>query len=332
MSVLLQFQFRQLRYFKNSPHRALGTRARPEKTMKQEYFVVVLAHSLRGRLRRIHVPHTAVYAVLALALLGCFSALGFVASYARMALKVANYNALKGEADNLRNRYQNLEKVVSQTNAQLATLEIYAKEVTLAYGIKQKLEGPSDIASEGKLVPTFAESLEDYNFLQGTKVLSLAGRRSRGLMAPAQSQPNLWPVEGHLIGAFGLRTDPFSGEGAMHMGVDIGAPTGTPVRATADGIVIYAQVESGYGKLIRVDHGNGMQTYYAHLSKFYVNVGQDVRRGEVIGEVGSTGRVTAPHLHYEVRMGGAPMNPGHFLSNAPFYQAVQAHTDPFLIP
>jgi murein DD-endopeptidase MepM/ murein hydrolase activator NlpD len=300
--------------------------------MKQEYFVVVLAHSLRGRLRRIHIPHTAVYAVLALALLGCFSALGFVASYARMALKVANYNALKREADSLRNRYQKLQKVVNQTNDQLATLEVYAKEVTLAYGIKQKLEGPSDIASEGKLVPSFAESLEDYTFLRTTKVLSLPGHRSRGLLTPIDSQPNLWPVEGRLIGAFGRRTDPFSGEGAMHMGVDIGAPTGTPVRATADGVVVYAQMESGYGKLIRVDHGNGIQTYYAHLSQFYVNVGQDVHRGEVIGAVGSTGRVTAPHLHYEVRRAGAPMNPAHFLAGAPFYQATVVHTDPFLNP
>jgi murein DD-endopeptidase MepM/ murein hydrolase activator NlpD len=300
--------------------------------MKQEYFVVVLAHSLRGRLRRIHIPHTAVYAVLALALLGCFSALGFVASYARMALKVANYNALRREADSLRNRYQSLQKTVSQTNEQLATLEIYAKEVTLAYGIKQKLEGPSDIASEGKLVPTFAESLEDYNFLQNTKIISLQGHRSRGLLAPSQSQPNIWPVEGRLLGAFGKRTDPFSGEGAMHMGVDISAPTGTPVRTTADGVVIFAQVESGYGKLIRIDHGNGYQTCYAHLSKFYVNVGQDVRRGEIVGAVGSTGRVTAPHLHYEVRVGGAPMNPAHYLANAPFYQAAQVHKDPFLNP
>lgn len=300
--------------------------------MKQEYFVVVLAHSLRGRLRRVHIPHTAVYAVLALALLGGFSALGFVASYTRMALKVANYNALKREADNLRNRYQNLQKVVNQTNEQLATLEVYAKEVSLAYGIKQKLEGPADISAESTLVPTFAESLEDYSFLQTTKVLSLQGHRSRGLFAPTPSQPNLWPVEGRLMGAFGRRTDPFSGEGAMHMGVDISAPTGTPVRATADGVVVFAQVESGYGKLIRVDHGNGVQTYYAHLSKFFVNVGQDVHRGEMIGAVGSTGRVTAPHLHYEVRVGGAPMNPGHYLANASFYQPAALHKDPFLNP
>src|SRR5256885_1509289 len=102
--------------------------------MKQEYFVVVLAHSLRGRLRRIHVPHTAVYAVLGLALLGCFSAFGIVASYARMALKVANYNSLRKEADTLRVRYQNLQKVVTETNVRMASLEVFAKEISLAYG------------------------------------------------------------------------------------------------------------------------------------------------------------------------------------------------------
>src|SRR5580692_1889794 len=118
--------------------------------MKQEYFVVVLAHSLRGRLRRIHVPHQAVYAILALALFGAVSMFGFVASYARMAWKVANYNALKREADTLRIRYQNLQKQVNQTDKQLASLEVYANEVSLAYGIKQKLQGPTDISAQGK--------------------------------------------------------------------------------------------------------------------------------------------------------------------------------------
>src|SRR5260370_29564775 len=124
--------------------------------MKQEYFVLVLAHSLRGRLRRVHIPQQAVYVVLALALLGAFSVFGFVASYARMAWKVANYNALKREADGLRTRYQNLQKVVNATNMQMASLQIYAKEGPVAYGIKQKLEGPSAIPADGKLVPSSA--------------------------------------------------------------------------------------------------------------------------------------------------------------------------------
>ena len=296
--------------------------------MKQEYFVVVLAHSLRGRLRRIHVPHQAVYAVLALALLGCFSVFGFVASYARMAWIVANYNALKEEADALRTRYQNLQKVVNQTDQQLASLELYAKEVSLAYGIKQKLEGPADISAEGKLVPTFAESIDEYNFLRTANALALDHHRSRAFPLPAV-QPSLWPIDGRLIGAFGQRTDPFSGEGAFHKGVDLGATTGTPVHVTADGVVVFAQTESGYGKLVVVDHGGGVQTYYAHLSRFFVYSGQVLHRGETLGAVGSTGKVTAPHLHYEVRIAGAPVNPYRFLARASTFQQISHKDLPF---
>ena len=288
--------------------------------MNQEYFVVVLAHSLRGRLRRVHIPHTAVYAVLALALVGFFSAFGFVASYARMAWKVANYNALKQEADNLKARYQNLQKVVTDTNVQMASLQLYAKEVSVAYGIKQKLEGPATIASEGKMVPSFAETLQEYNYLVNADKLSISNRTSRRLMA-IKSPPTLWPVEGRLMDGFARRTDPFSGEGAFHKGVDITAPSGTTVRTTADGIVVQAEmVAGGYGRLIIIDHGGGYQTYYAHLSKISVRAGQEVRRGEVIGAVGSSGRVTAPHLHYEVRVGGTPMNPYRFLANSSVYK------------
>ncbi|HXS96021.1 MAG TPA: M23 family metallopeptidase [Candidatus Limnocylindrales bacterium] len=291
--------------------------------MKQEYFVVVLAHSLRGRLRRIHIPHQAVYAILALALLGCFSMFGIVASYARMAWKVANYNALKREADSLRSRYQNLQKVVSQTNQQLATLQLYAKEVSVAYGIREKLSGPTGIASEGKLTPTFAESLADYDFLKRTDVMALDNNRSHSFFSTT-SQPSLWPVDGRLIGAFGMRSDPFNGEGEFHKGVDLHAPMGAPVHATADGVVVYADTQSGgYGKLIVVQHGGGIETYYAHLSRFYVHVGQEVRRGDMIGAVGATGRVTAPHLHYEVRIGGGPVNPYRYLANAAVFQPVK---------
>jgi murein DD-endopeptidase MepM/ murein hydrolase activator NlpD len=287
--------------------------------MKQEYFVVVLAHSLRGRLRRIHIPHQAVYGILCLALLGCFSVFGFVASYARMAWKVANYNALRREADGLRARYQFLQSVVNQRNEQLASLQLFAKEVSAAFDIKEKLDGPADI-SEGKLVPTFDESMEDYNYLRNVNALSLPSRRSARYFAPASATPDIWPVDGVLIGGFGMRMDPFSGEGAFHKGVDIRAETGTPVRTTADGIVIHAGWDmSGYGRMVVVDHGSGTQTWYAHLSRINVTVGQDVRRGDVIGAVGSTGRVTAPHLHYEVHIDGVVRNPYVFLSKASLF-------------
>jgi murein DD-endopeptidase MepM/ murein hydrolase activator NlpD len=290
--------------------------------MEQEYFVVVLAHSLRGRLRRVHIPHTAVYAVLGLALLGCFSVFGFVTSYARMAWKVANYNALKKEADSMKARYQNLQKVVSETNVQMASLQLYAKEVSVAYGIKQKLEGPSDISSEGKMVPSFSESLQEYNYLVNADKLAISNRRSRQF-GRVNASPSLWPVEGRLADGFAHRTDPFSGEGAFHKGVDITAPTGTTVRTTADGIVVQAEmVAGGYGRLVIVDHGAGLQTYYAHLSKISVHAGQELHRGDVVGQVGSSGRTTAPHLHYEVHVAGTPVNPYRYLANTTVFRTV----------
>jgi murein DD-endopeptidase MepM/ murein hydrolase activator NlpD len=297
--------------------------------MKQEYFVVVLAHSLRGRLRRIHIPHQAVYVILALALFGSVSMFGFVASYARMAWKVANYNALRREADALRVRYQNLQKEVSQTDKQLASLEIYANEVSMAYGIKQKLQGPTDITAQGKLIPSFAESVQDYDYLRSADALILMSSPARHPRMQA-SIPNLWPVDGRLIGSFGVRQDPFSGESIeIHKGVDISGVIGTPVHVTADGIVRFADMAAGgYGRLVVVDHGGGVQTWYAHMSKLYVHTGQEVRRGELIGAVGMSGRVTAAHLHYEVHVNDRPVNPYQYLANASAIR--QIAKDPFV--
>ena len=275
--------------------------------MKQPYFIVVVAHSLHGRLRRIHVPQRVIYGVLGLALLGCFSLFGFVSSYVRMAWKVANYNSLRQEVNALRVRYQNLQNVANQTNEQLATLQLFATQVSVAYGIKQKLEGPADISSEGRLIPTFRETLEQYDFLRSANISGLSRNYPR--LWQVNTRPSIWPVDGRLEGYFGRRTDPFSGEGAFHTGVDIIAPRGTPVRATADGVVVHAAYMSGYGRLVVIDHGNGIRTYYAHLSRFTVIAGQEIRRGEILGNVGSSGRVTSPHLHYEVRRGGNPLNP-----------------------
>ena len=113
------------------------------------------------------------------------------------------------------------------------------------------------------------------------------------------------------MSSFGERTDPFSGEGAYHNGVDISASIGTPVLATADGIVTFADRGGGYGRLVTVNHGNGFETFYAHLSWFEVITGQEIRQGERVGAIGASGPVTAPHLHYEAHVRKAhPQGPG----------------------
>lgn len=277
--------------------------------MQQPYFIVVLAHSLHGRLRRIHIPYTVLYLVLGLALLGTISLFGFVSSYVRMALKVNNYNELRQEFGHLRDRYNNLQKESEEKNQQLATFQLYASEVSTIFGLRPKMEGPASIVQEAPLLPSLKESVAEYDYLRSVTLT----RPQRSGFSRGMSVPNLWPAYGRLMSFFGKRTDPFSGEGAIHTGVDISVPTGTPVKATADGTVTFAGTFSGYGRIIMIDHGGGCTTYYAHLSRPAVLTGQPVRRGDVIAYSGATGRATSPHLHYEVRMNGVAVNPYPYL-------------------
>ena len=281
---------------------------------RQPYFVVVLAHSLHGRLRRIHVSHKVIYAVVVIALLGGFGAFGMLASYLRMTLKVAAYNSLRSEVNALRERYHELQKVTNQKDEQLASLQIFANEVSAAYGVKNP-GAEIDTAAELKpLNPSYRESLEQYNFLQSASIAP--NFHMYAFQWQTNIRPTLWPVNGRIMSPFGARTDPLNGEGAMHTGVDLGAAMGTPVHATADGVVVHASWGGQYGNLVIIDHGNGMETYYAHLSSFSVIEGQEIRRGETLGHSGATGRVTAPHLHYEVRIGGTPVNPYKYLADS----------------
>jgi|HubBroStandDraft_6_1064221.scaffolds.fasta_scaffold268927_1 murein DD-endopeptidase MepM/ murein hydrolase activator NlpD len=291
----------------------------------QPYFVVVLAHSLHGRLRRIHVPHKVIYAGFVFSVFSFFVMLAFLSSYLRMSWKVAHYNSLRQEVDSLRTKYQELQRVNSQKNEQLATLENFAGEVSVAYGLKRQPGTSSDFVNTASLTPTFRESLSQYNFLQTSTISALYRNYPRQYQLHVR--PSLWPVEGRLMSPFGGRTDPFSGEGAIHTGVDLEAAMGTAVRAAADGIIVRADWEGGYGRLIIVDHGNGVQTYYGHLSTFGVVPGQEVRRGDVIARSGASGRVTSPHLHYEVRMGGTPVNPYPYMAKSAAVAAAHEQKD-----
>jgi murein DD-endopeptidase MepM/ murein hydrolase activator NlpD len=234
--------------------------------------------------------------------------------------KVANYNSLRREAEALRTRYDDLQKQVSQTKQEMATLQSLASEVSNAFGIKRELEGPANISGESSLVPSYQETLEEYNFLKSANFTTF--RRSHPRLSQVNTRPTLWPVEGRLIGSFGRRSDPFSGELAFHTGVDISGPIGTPIRAAADGVVVAAEFAGRYGRLVIIGHGS-MQTYYAHLSRFEVIAGQEVRRGQVIGALGASGRVSGPHLHYEVRIGGNPVNPYGTLARSPMARSVK---------
>ncbi|GGD60741.1 peptidoglycan DD-metalloendopeptidase family protein [Erythrobacter arachoides] len=130
----------------------------------------------------------------------------------------------------------------------------------------------------------------------------------------AVSVPSRMPMnDPTLTSSYGMRSHPVLGGRRQHNGVDLAAPTGTPVYATADGIVEMAQWYSSYGNYVQLGHGGDMETRYAHLSSYTVSAGSQVRQGDLIGYVGSTGRSTGPHLHYEVRVAGAPVDPRPYM-------------------
>ena len=128
--------------------------------------------------------------------------------------------------------------------------------------------------------------------------------------------PNSNPINAAFnSSSYGWRIDPFNGNKAFHEGLDFTANTGTPIRAAADGIVSSAELTGAYGKLVKIEHGAGLETRYAHTSKILVKVGERVTKGQIIAEVGSTGRSTGPHLHYEIRLNGASLDPRKYLNN-----------------
>ncbi len=128
------------------------------------------------------------------------------------------------------------------------------------------------------------------------------------------STPSVWPVRGWVTSPFGNRTSPFSGILKFHEGMDIAAQTGTPVVAPADGVVIKAGFSTGYGNMVEISHGYGIRTIFGHNTRLNVKAGQRVKRGDVISYVGDTGTSTGPHLHYEVRLNGLPVNPVKYLN------------------
>ncbi|MFV0644816.1 MAG: M23 family metallopeptidase [Sphingomonadaceae bacterium] len=172
----------------------------------------------------------------------------------------------------------------------------------------QAMGGPLEelpVGMDGKVDPRF-------------KKLGLSLARMNAMEEGLNSIPQVLPAQVEMLtSSYGLRRDPFTGVPAMHSGLDFRGPMGAPVYAAADGTVSFAGRKSGYGKVIEISHGNGLMTRYAHLSRFSVTEGQKIPAGSVIGGIGSTGRSTGPHLHFEVRINDRAVNPRPFLESAP---------------
>lgn len=175
-------------------------------------------------------------------------------------------------------------------------------------------DGLTDFAEQAKAVEESIEDLDEQAALQEEnfyELIEFLEERKLVLLAT----PSIRPARGWISSGFGYRKDPFTGERHLHRGVDIATRMGTPIIATADGIVVSSKKDRHFGNIIEVDHGNGFCTRYGHNAANFVKKGDRVKRGQVIGTVGNTGRSTGPHVHYEVRLNGVAVNPRKYMLN-----------------
>jgi murein DD-endopeptidase MepM/ murein hydrolase activator NlpD len=299
--------------------------------MPSRRYTIVIADRTTGttrrltiRLRPIAVGLIGAFALPVLIGMGMrWSARGEIA-YLRSAnasLDVEN-TSYRAATETLTGQIESLQAAISDLGARSQlnpeTAEALRKLPAI---VKNRAVGGSSV--NGALLSPSISSPEDTfgilrDLLTGLEShLNIVRRDVERREALGASTPSIWPVHGWLSAGFGMRADPFTGETEYHPGLDISADKGTPVYATASGTVESAGPSGEYGNLIVLAHGFGLMSRYAHLSRFAVQAGQRVTRGEVIGYVGATGRATGPHLHYEVLANGKLLNPLSLLITKP---------------
>ncbi len=303
--------------------------------MPSRRYTIVIADRSSGLVRRLTIS-LRVVSTLLLAVVGLPVLIGLGAKWSggqemhqlrtsNEALQVenTNYRETTGE---LTTQIQSLEGVLDELGARSALDPAQAKAMSkLPAVVKAKAAGGAaqQNAALSNVLSTSFTSPEDTFGVLRTLLQGLESRlrnvrkdveRQEAL---ASATPSIWPAHGWLTGTFGGRSDPFTGEPGFHQGLDISTPKGQPVYATADGHVTSASYTGDYGNLLVITHDFGLTTRYGHLSGFNMKLGDTVWRGDVIGFVGSTGRSTGAHLHYEILANGKLINPLQLLTSRP---------------
>ena len=292
--------------------------------MPRKFYTIFILPHAHARFRKLHVSRNFVLAITILGLT-IAAAAGFAPHLFFRSRALADRAAtIEAENQKLREDKVRYEASLAQMGEHLAAIESTAGKLAQAVGLKDlpsehpaggaelaSLAGKSDQFKEestafDKRMENLDESFDRLEQAWGERLKVLA------------STPSLAPVSGFFSDGYGWRRDPIDGSREFHKGVDIVAPIGTPVRAAADGLVTAAGRMAGYGSMIHLAHGYGLGTRYGHLSKIVVTPGQRVKRGDLIGYVGSTGRSTGPHLHYEVFRAGTQVDPRKYLGEAIF--------------
>jgi len=310
------------------------------------FYTLLLIPERSATVRRIQIPKAVVFA----GLIGMVAGAGLIGSaaihYGFVVDQVFENRTLKGENGRLREQYALLERRVAGVEESFGVvdrMEQKLRSITrlsdprlgLAVGPVEHTapggQGPAaSTEDERSLLGSLpADTVEEQNLALGVLDSRLDGlpeeaRRQtaslrqllayfKGRETRLRAMPSVFPVHGWITSEFGVRDDPFNGERIMHSGLDVAAREDAPVQAPADGVVTFAGNRGGYGNMVIVDHGYGYSTVYGHLSRWLVKVGERVKRGANLASVGNTGRSTGPHLHYEVRVHGIPVNPRLFV-------------------
>lgn len=295
--------------------------------MRATRYTILVANRKTGAVRRLTLSRRLAVSVgMSLLVLPLLIGLGSGgANQAELQMLRSANETLRLENDSYREATGELTEQISSLQTALAQL---GEQVELDPATRQAIEQLARTRATGgssnpavAAATAAAKTVPEGTFGILRDLLGSLESRLASVRTQVESQqqfgratPSTWPIVGWLTSGFGNRKDPFTGQPDFHTGLDISAQYGTPIRATADGIVELAGYSGNYGNAVVVSHGYGISTRFGHLSRFASRPGQKVKRGEVIGYVGATGRATSSHLHYEILMNGNPINPLRLLT------------------
>jgi murein DD-endopeptidase MepM/ murein hydrolase activator NlpD len=288
-----------------------------------ESYTLVLIPDARSASRKVRIPVRLVRWAPRVVIGATIALAGLLVHYTLLNWRVTEMEALRAENASLCARALHYEVNIGRFEGRIASLRDTVTKLGIISGVEQTLPADGAIGGLGGvsgsdwLPPSRDPDLVMRSLSRSLSDLDARSTRIASFYVDQQAllarTPSIWPVRGYLSSAYGRRRDPFSGGRDFHPGIDISAPRGTKVLAPADGVVVSVGRRRAYGKAIIIDHGHDTITRYGHLQGYNVRPGQRVRRGDVIGFVGNTGRSKGPHLHYEVWVGDKTQNPIHYI-------------------
>ncbi len=292
--------------------------------MDKRYSTIIFVPHARAKSRKLNVSHRAILLLSSLLTSSLCLSTFFSVQYFTSLSQTHELTKLRTENRELQTANEQFSKSVESLRGQLVSVEDKTRKLAIIAGISSLDEGNQLTGGTGGARPA---DLGENPYRDDLDKMSFRSHRIAGNLSVLEQKlaeksqllsctPSIAPVRGILTDGFGGRSDPFTGEQGSHMAIDISSAVGQPVRAPADGIVVKAEWANGYGNVIYLSHGYGYSTRYGHLSSYAVRPGAHVKRGDIIAYVGSTGRSTGPHLHYEVRVNNNPVNPLEYILNA----------------